>query len=190
MPRVSRYSGPDNCKPLPSFSRGMEWEGCSRTYGSESDRSKLQAIHACRNSSRSRSASEPTPRCSASFSSVLLKSWPFRDSTRLLMVSQRRRMETTNLLFNPGFSEVESKAASWLTWQRTFPGSSTCGSPGNLPERVEGGQVSYDWLRTLGVEPLLGRPFSPQEDVAARQLRCAQFGVMEKPLRRRSQTSR
>ena len=39
-------------------------------------------------------------------------------------------------------------------------------SPGNLPERVEGGQVSYDWLQTLGVQPLLGRLFSPQEDVA------------------------
>jgi MacB-like periplasmic core domain len=31
---------------------------------------------------------------------------------------------------------------------------------------VPGGEVSYDWVPTLGVEPMLGRFFSAQEDVA------------------------
>jgi putative ABC transport system permease protein len=39
-------------------------------------------------------------------------------------------------------------------------------APGIRAERVTGGEVSYDWLPTLGAEPMLGRLFSPEEDVA------------------------
>ena len=34
------------------------------------------------------------------------------------------------------------------------------------PERIAGGKVTYDMLQTLGVQPMLGRLFSAQEDVA------------------------
>ena len=47
-----------------------------------------------------------------------------------------------------------------VSWEFNLSGA------GTQPERVAGGEVSYDWLPTLGVEPMLGRPFSAQEDVA------------------------
>src|SRR5215468_6709624 len=47
-----------------------------------------------------------------------------------------------------------------VSWEFNLSGT------GTQPERVPGGEVSYDWLPTLGVEPMLGRFFSAQEDVA------------------------
>jgi putative ABC transport system permease protein len=98
--------------------------------------------------------------------SVLLKSWPFRDYTRLLIVSQRQANGDSNLFSTQDFLKWKQQSALLAHMAAHVSWEFNLSSPGNLPERVEGGQVSYDWLQTLGVQPLLGRPFSPQEDVA------------------------
>ena len=45
-----------------------------------------------------------------------------------------------------------------VSWEFNLSGA------GTQPERVSGGEISYDWLPTLGAEPILGRSFSAQED--------------------------
>jgi hypothetical protein len=38
------------------------------------------------------------------------------------------------------------------------------GTSGQLPEKVRGSECSRDLFRTLGVEPALGRSFTPADD--------------------------
>ena len=97
--------------------------------------------------------------------SVLLKAWPVRDSNRLVVVWQRRANGTTNAFSTQDFLDWKQQGgllaqmAARVSWEFNLSGA------GTQPERVPGGEVSYDWLPTLGVEPILGRLFSAQEDV-------------------------
>lgn len=98
--------------------------------------------------------------------SVLLKAWPVRDSSRLVVVSQRQASGNNNLFSTQDFLNWKGQGgllaqmAAHVSWEFNLSG------PETQPERVPGGEVSYDWLPTLGVEPALGRFFSEQEDVA------------------------
>jgi predicted permease len=98
--------------------------------------------------------------------SVLLKAWPGRDSSRLLVVSQRLANGATNLFSTQDFLDwkqqggVLARMAAHVSWEFNLSGA------GAQAERVAGGEISSDWLPTLGVEPILGRFFSEQEDVA------------------------
>src|ERR1700723_3844768 len=98
--------------------------------------------------------------------SVLLNAWPARDSSRLLVVSQRQANGNSNLFSTQDFLDWKqqggllARMGAHVSWQFNLSGA------GTQAERVAGGEVSYDWLPTLGVEPMLGRLFSAQEDVA------------------------
>ena len=98
--------------------------------------------------------------------SVLLKSWPVRDSSRLVLVSQRLANGNNNLFSTQDFLDWKQQGGllaqmgADVSWQFNLSGV------GTEPERVAGAQVSYDWLPTIGVAPMLGRYFSAQEDVA------------------------
>jgi putative ABC transport system permease protein len=98
--------------------------------------------------------------------SVLLKAWPVRDSSRLMVVSQRQANGGANLFSTQDFLDWKqqggllARMGARVSWEFNLSGT------GTQPERVPGGEVSYDWLPTLGVEPMLGRLFSAQEDVA------------------------
>ena len=97
--------------------------------------------------------------------SVLLKAWPVRDSNRLVVVWQRRANGITNTFSTQDFLDWKQQGgllaqmAARVSWEFNLSGA------GTQPERVPGSEVSYDWLPTLGVEPILGRFFSAQEDV-------------------------
>ena len=98
--------------------------------------------------------------------SVLLKPWPFHESGRLLFVSQRQADGNGNLFSTQDFLDWKqqggllARMGAHVSWQFNLS------SVGAQPERVAGGQVSYDWLPVLGIQPILGRLFSAQEDVA------------------------
>jgi putative ABC transport system permease protein len=98
--------------------------------------------------------------------SVLLKSWPFRDSSRLVFVSQRQANGNSNLFSTQDFLNWKQQGGLLATMGAHVSWEFNLSGAGTQPERVAGGEVSYDWLTTLGVEPMLGRFFSPQEDVA------------------------
>ncbi len=98
--------------------------------------------------------------------SVLLKAWPVRDSSRLVVVSQRQPNGNNNLFSTQDFLDWKqqggllARMGAHVSWEFNLSGA------GTQPERVPGGEISYDWLPTLGLEPILGRFFSPGEDVA------------------------
>jgi putative ABC transport system permease protein len=98
--------------------------------------------------------------------SVLLRPWPFPDAGRLVLVSQRQADGNANLFSTRDFLDwkqqggLVARMGAHVSWEYNLSGA------GSEAERVAGGEVSYDWLPTLGVKPALGRLFLPQEDVA------------------------
>jgi predicted permease len=98
--------------------------------------------------------------------SVLLKPWPFKDPSRVLAVSQRQANGSLNLFSTQDFLDWKQQGGvlagmgAHVFWEFNLSGAE------DHPERVPGGHVSYDMLPVLGVQPMLGRLFSAQEDVA------------------------
>ncbi len=96
--------------------------------------------------------------------SVLLKPWGYRDTSRLLVVSQRDANGSSNVFSTPNFLDWKQQAGVLKSMGAHVAWQFDLSLPGETPERIPGGEVSYDLLPTFGVEPLLGRVFSPQED--------------------------
>ena len=98
--------------------------------------------------------------------SVLLNPWPFKDPERVLVVSQRQANGNLNLFSTQDFLAWKQQGgllaniAAHIFWEYNL------NSTDDQPERIAGGRMSYDMLPMLGVHPMLGRFFSPQEDVA------------------------
>ena len=97
--------------------------------------------------------------------SVLLKPWPFRDPARLILAYQRQSNGASNVFSTQDLldwkqqSKLLAKMGAHVSWEFNL---SSAGAP---PERIAGGRVSADLLPVLGVEPMLGRVFSAQEDI-------------------------
>ena len=103
--------------------------------------------------------------------STLLKPLPFPDSDRLVMVWQGQVSDPTNLniVALPNYRD-------WLEQNRVFAGIALFDSAGkgyNLsggsePEQVSGVRVTASFFTVLGVPPLMGRTFLPEEEAAGR----------------------
>jgi hypothetical protein len=97
--------------------------------------------------------------------SVLLRPWPFPDSDRLVSVSQRQADGNGNLFSTQDFLDWKQQGGllaqmgAHVSWQFNLS------SAGAQPERIPGGEVSSDLLPVLGVQPMLGRVFSANEDL-------------------------
>src|SRR5262245_22899153 len=97
--------------------------------------------------------------------SLLLEPLPFRDPERLVMIweADAENPQRTNILSMPNYSDFrrgvkafeESGIFEYLTFNLSGDGEA---------ERVNGLRVSASAFRALGVEPLLGRTFTPVED--------------------------
>ena len=96
---------------------------------------------------------------------VLLAPLPFSQPDRLVIVWQKNLTLKKDITASyPDFRDWERSARSfqemaavaWQDYDLTNPGK---------PEHVTGMQVSSGFLSTLGVDPILGREFSPQEDL-------------------------
>jgi predicted permease len=98
--------------------------------------------------------------------SVLLKPWAFHEPERLLLVSQRQADGNGNLFSTQDFLDWKQQGGLLARMGAHVPWQFNLSSIEAQPERIAGGQVSYDLLPVLGVQPVLGRLFSPQEDVA------------------------
>lgn len=103
------------------------------------------------------------------FNAVLLRPLPFRDAERLAVVyAQNREMQATG---------VNISYPDYLDWQRSvrafadlavFNWSSNTLSGKEGAERVNGAEISANLLTVLGVEPLIGRNFTRDEQQAGR----------------------
>jgi putative ABC transport system permease protein len=98
---------------------------------------------------------------------VLLRPLPYSSPERLVRVH-----ETT-----PQYGRFSVAPANFLDWRResqaferiaAFSAGSGTLVDGDLVERVSSAEVSFDLFDLLGIAPLLGRGFSPEEDAPGR----------------------
>jgi predicted permease len=101
--------------------------------------------------------------------SVLLKPLPFKDPEQLVMLYEHFRQSPSSSPYNVvapadfrdwrqqthGFEDM----AAWRNW-----GGNLSGERGELPEMVVAAAGSWNLFSTLGIEPVLGRTFTPDED--------------------------
>ena len=99
---------------------------------------------------------------------VLLEPLPFQDPNRLVQIWHVPPQSSF-----PGMTRFAVSAANFLDWQKqndvfeqmslyTFGGYDLIGS--GKPESIRAGRVTSEFFSVLGVQPILGRGFSPQED--------------------------
>jgi len=94
---------------------------------------------------------------------VLLRPLPYPEPDRLMMVYEKE----------PDFSRTSVSYENFLDWRRdnrlfadlaSFRGEDMNFTGSGQPEHLSGEYVSYSLFSVLGVRPLLGRTFLPQED--------------------------
>jgi hypothetical protein len=103
---------------------------------------------------------------------VILKPLPFKDPGRLLMLYETKLHDADATGFNVVAGGIY---AEWKKQNRTFKSMGLVqgsrvglsGSGGQLPEKLNSAQFSWDLLPTLGVQPALGRNFTADEDSPA-----------------------
>ena len=96
---------------------------------------------------------------------VLLRTLPYADADRLVMV-----WEDASFAGFPRNTPAPANYADWKAQNRSFQDmAATAGVTFNLtgdgdPERVMGRRVTRNFFDVLGVQPMLGRGFLPEED--------------------------
>jgi putative ABC transport system permease protein len=100
---------------------------------------------------------------------VLLKPLPFHDPDSLMMLYEAGLRDDDTPRFNP---VAGGMYAEWKEQNRSYISLGMArgirvglsGSGGQLPEKLKSALISWDLLRTLGVQPALGRDFAQSED--------------------------
>ena len=94
---------------------------------------------------------------------VLLKPLPFPDHERIVRVLQvNENGQVSNNVSEPNFSDLQQQTRSFASLARYAVGVQPV-SGGSEPERVETASVSGDFFAVVGVQPLVGRVFAPDE---------------------------
>lgn len=100
---------------------------------------------------------------------IVLKPLPFADPGRLVMLYESKLHDEDA----PGYNLVAGGIyTAWKQQNHTFTSLALVresrvllsGSSGQLPEKLRTAEFSWDLLPTLGVEPALGRNFTPSDD--------------------------
>jgi putative ABC transport system permease protein len=95
--------------------------------------------------------------------SVLLHSLPFPDAGRVMVVWKTMSNGAPNAFSTPAFLEIRQQVDS-LSHLGAFSSVGKNLGGKDVPERIVGGKINYDLFPVLGVQPVLGRMFSSQED--------------------------
>jgi putative ABC transport system permease protein len=96
---------------------------------------------------------------------VLLSKLPFADPDRLVNVSSFDTEGARERRITPhDFLDWQEQASSFSGLAAYGYSSVTLCESDGFPQRYSGGLVTYNTLSLLGVQPLLGRSFNPQDD--------------------------
>jgi len=99
----------------------------------------------------------------SAFNTLLLRPLPVKDADRLMFIVSLREgfdpFGTSLLEYTAYRDRCHSFASTGLAQERAF---SLVGQ--GEPERIVGAAIQADYLRTLGVQPIVGRNFSPEEN--------------------------
>ncbi len=102
---------------------------------------------------------------------VLLRPLPFRDPSRLVLIWECDIHDPTdlNIISAPNFWDFQKQNDVFESMAiLDSAGRGYNLSQGSDPERVSGVRVSAQFFSVLGVKPLLGRTFLPEEETAGR----------------------
>jgi putative ABC transport system permease protein len=95
---------------------------------------------------------------------VLLAPLPYPASDRLVVVQEDAADDEPGTTGYASFDRLRSEQQT-LDWMAALGGwSATLARPGRDTERLVGARVSWEFFRTLGVTPALGRDFERQDD--------------------------
>ena len=95
--------------------------------------------------------------------SVLVRSLPFPDSSRVMVVWKTMSNGAPNAFSTPAFLEWREQGGPTGRMGAFSSVSYNLGGQG-VPERVSGGRMNTDLLPVLRVQPKLGRTFTEEED--------------------------
>jgi len=100
---------------------------------------------------------------------VLLRPLPFPEPDRLVMIFENDRLRGTarELASMPDFEDFRAQATVFESLSARQSGDRTITGERD-PERVVVARVSASFFPMLGVKPLLGRAFSPDEQIAGK----------------------
>ena len=94
---------------------------------------------------------------------VLLRPLPPREADRVMAVWQVDPNGSPNAFTTPNFVEWKRQGGV-VGPMAVFSSAGYNLADNDTPERVAGGYLSYEMLNVFGVQPLLGRNFTPDED--------------------------
>lgn len=100
---------------------------------------------------------------------VLLHAFSFRDAERLVDVQIADPVNFSPNDFNSqittaDFADLKEQQKSFSDFVGYLNGSTVNLTYNGNPRRLTGGYITYDFFRALGVSPVLGRDFLPEED--------------------------
>jgi predicted permease len=95
--------------------------------------------------------------------SVLLRSLPFPNPNRVMVVWKTMSNGSPNAFSTPAFLEMRQQA-DVLAHMGAFSSVTFNLAGKEVPERIAGGKANYDLFSVLGVQPTLGRAFTAEED--------------------------
>ena len=100
---------------------------------------------------------------------VLLHAFTFRDAERLVDVQivDPKDFQPNNFnsrLTTADFADLREQQQSFSEFVGYLNGSTVNVTYNGQPHRYQGGYVTHDFFRALGVAPVLGRDFLPEED--------------------------
>jgi putative ABC transport system permease protein len=96
---------------------------------------------------------------------VLLRPLPYNDADRLVNVVRKFRSGTSSSMSIPKFASLRDADFFEAVAVYDFMGPGMNLSGTGSPEQVRGLHVSEAYFRLFGATPMIGRTFSPQEDV-------------------------
>ena len=96
---------------------------------------------------------------------VLFKPLPFPNAERIVRVWETPTATTSNSTTTRNFEELKTRSRSFEALSAESVSTATVPVNGE-PTRLNGRYVSADHFAVFGVQPLIGRAFRPEEDVA------------------------
>jgi predicted permease len=100
---------------------------------------------------------------------VLLRGFSFHDADRLVDVQMADPVNFKPTNFNSrlttaDFADIREQQKSFSEFVGYLNGSTVNLTWNGQPKRLQGGYITHDFFRALGVSPVLGRDFLPEED--------------------------
>ena len=95
---------------------------------------------------------------------VLIRSLPFKDADRVLVVASRDAKGRDRSVSYPDFQDLRDATRTFASLTGFSGATMNLSDEGRAPERFQGPYISANAFTTIGQAPLLGRDFQPGDD--------------------------